>query len=220
MLIKKFYRSPAGEGGSGAGGDTSANDGATDGATQNGGDSANTQSTHSSAGDTNESEPEFIRNPAAYWKAEAEKYERLHKNVTDHATSIEARLKTLGGEVEKSTKDDLTKLKEELAAERAEIAKTRRELDQRKAAQEAGIPATLAGRLAGETYDELLADAKALAEIVPAGRNGGSGSSSAGKDGAPASTTGLTMEKIQKMSPQEYIANRDEVQAFLKARKS
>ena len=215
MLIKKFYRSPAGEGGGGAGGDTSANEGATDGATQNGGDSANTQSTHSSAGDTNESEPEFIRNPAAYWKAEAEKYERLHKNVTDHATSIEARLKTLGGEVEKSTKDDLTKLKEELAAERAEIAKTRLELDQRKAAAEAGIPATLAGRLAGETYDELLADAKALAEIVPAGRNGGSGSSSAGKDGAPASGSTLTLDMIRKMTPQQIRERQSEVDAVL-----
>ena len=214
MLIKKFYRSPAGEGGGGAGGDTSAKEGATDGATQNGGDSANTQSTHSSAGDTNESEPEFIRNPAAYWKAEAEKYERLHKNVTDHATSIEARLKTLGGEVEKSTKDDLTKLKEELAAERAEIAKTRRELDQRKAAQEAGIPATLAGRLAGETYDELLADAKALAEIVPAGRSG-SGSSSAGKDGAPASGSTLTLDMIRKMTPQQIRERQSEVDAVL-----
>ena len=214
MLIKKFYRSPAGEGGGGAGGDTSAKEGATDGATQNGSDSANTQSTHSSAGDTNESEPEFIRNPAAYWKAEAEKYERLHKNVTDHATSIEARLKTLGGEVEKSTKDDLTKLKEERAAERAEIAKTRLELDQRKAAQEAGIPATLAGRLAGETYDELLADAKALAEIVPAGRSG-SGSSSAGKDGAPASGSTLTLDMIRKMTPQQIRERQSEVDAVL-----
>ena len=215
MLIKKFYRSPAGEGGGGAGGDTSAKEGATDGATQNGGDSANTQSTDSSAGDTNESEPEVIRNPAAYWKAEAEKYERLHKNVTDHATSIEARLKALGGEFEKSTKDDLTKLQESLAAERAEIAKTRRELDQRKAAQEAGIPATLAGRLAGETYDELLADAKALAEIVPAGRNGGSGSSSAGKDGAPASGSTLTLDMIRKMTPQQIRERQSEVDAVL-----
>ena len=216
MLIKKFYRSPAGEGGGGAGGDTSANEGATDGATQNGGDSANTQSTHSSAGDTGASTADGdIKDPAAYWKAQAEKFERLHKNVSDHATSIEARLKTLGGEVEKSTKDDLTKLQEELAAERAEIAKTRLELDQRKAAQEAGIPATLAGRLAGETYDELLADAKALAEIVPAGRNGGSGSSSAGKDGAPASGSTLTLDMIRKMTPQQIRERQSEVDAVL-----
>ena len=218
MLINKFNRSPAGEGGGGAGAESGAsagggNNGAGD---NNASHSASSQQTTPSAGDTSTTtsgNDADIKDPAAYWKAQAEKFERLHQKATEHTQSIEERLKALGGDVEKSAKADLQKLQEELQKERDEIASTRRELDQRKAAQDAGIPASLAARLQGSTYDEMLADAKALAEIVPAG--GGSGTSSAGRDGAPASGSALTMDMIRKMSPGEIRARQSEVDAVL-----
>lgn len=213
-MLKRIYRSSAGEGGGGT-----VEGGATVDGGNNGADSASSQNPNPPAGGASENtsdESLIIKDPAAYWKAQAEKFERLHQKTSDHALTLEERLKLAGDDAQKSAKTEFEKLQAELEKDRAEIAKTRRELDQKTAASEAGLPASLAARLAGATYEEMLADAKALAEIIPAGSGG---ATSAGRDGAPAASGTLTMEIIRNMSTAEIRARQAEVDAVLAAQR-
>lgn len=59
------------------------------------------------------------------------------------------------------------RLKKRLAEIEAEAANLKRTELQRQAAEKAGLPASLATRLQGETLEELETDAKALAETLP-----------------------------------------------------
>lgn len=102
-------------------------------------------------------------------------YERF-KEVNEKAQALEARL----AEIEQAQKaaEEKTLAEQEkwreLAEKRAaELAQERTARLRMEVAAEAGLPAALAGRLRGDDREALVADAKALAELVkPVAPNG------------------------------------------------
>lgn len=218
-MLKREYQSPAGEGGGGTSPAGSQGDNPSAGDTSNGTSPAGSQQESPVVGDTNTPklpDEQDIKDPIAFYKTQSDTLQRLLDQARSQLTDAQKRLQTVGSETEASVTADYEKLQTELQSALTETQKAQREANRYKVIAATGLPEALANRLTGDTYDEMLADAKTLAEIIPAG---GGGASSAGRDGAPASSGQLTIEKVKNMTTQDYIAQRDEVQAFLKSQK-
>lgn len=99
-----------------------------------------------------------------------EEAQRSLKNKTEEAARVHAKLTKFEAAEEERRKAELSeidRLKADLqaaqtAAKQAQIAVLKKEI-----AEKTGLPAALALRLAGETPDEIEADAKALLEALP-----------------------------------------------------
>jgi len=92
------------------------------------------------------------------WKAEARKWEARAKENGKAAEQLKA--------IEDAKKSELEKANERATQAEAKAAQLEAKQLRTEVAAEAGIPAALAARLTGATREELLADAKALAELV------------------------------------------------------
>jgi len=100
-----------------------------------------------------------------------------------------------------------TDLKAELADRDGKLRETQRA----EIAKKAGLPEALSSRIQGETEEELLADAKRLAESLGPGPAVGSGTAPPTGAKKP-----YTRADVKKMSPEEITANWDQISAQLK----
>ena len=153
-----------------------------------------------------------IRDPGAYYKAQAEKLERLLTKEAEQRKALETRLEAVGKTTEDDVKAEFEKLKAELEQERNAAQTARLEAQRAKAVAEAGLPAGAAKFLTGDTDEDIKAQVAELRELMP--QSGVQGSSSAGNPDSSGST--LTMDAIKKMTPQEIRKRQDEVDAFLR----
>jgi len=166
--------------------------------------------------DTNKPESSGeIRDPGAYYKAQAEKLERLLSKEAEQREQLEKRLETVGKSTEDDVKAEFEKLKAELEAERNAAQTARLEAQRAKAIAEAGLPVGAAKFLTGDTDEDITAQVAELRELMP--RSGVRGSASAGNPDSSGST--LTMDAIKKMTPQEYVKRAEEVRKFLASQK-
>lgn len=115
-----------------------------------------------------------IRDPAAYAKAQEEKFQRLldkkEKALQDsqvQLTKLEARLKTMEESQQADFQKELDELKSSLEKERQEAETARVENLRMKVAVAAGLSPDLAERLKGTTEEEIKADAEKLAKLLP-----------------------------------------------------
>lgn len=113
-------------------------------------------------------EPEGPNTPETFDREYVEKLRRESAGYRTRAQEAEAKIKEIA---------DRDKTEHEKAVERAEQAEQRaaeaeRRLLRREVADKAGLPASLAARLQGETEEELLEDAKQLAKLVVPGKPG------------------------------------------------
>lgn len=119
-------------------------------------------------------EGDEIRDPAAYAKAQEEKFQRLldkkEKALQDsqsQLTKLEARLKTMEESQQADFQKELDELKSSLEKERQEAETARVENLRMKVAVAAGLSPDLAERLKGTTEEEITEDAKRLVELLP-----------------------------------------------------
>ena len=170
------------------------------------------------AGSTHEqtSAEQDIRDPAAFYQSQAEKWERLFKKAEEERTSLEQRVAALDQSTKDSVNQDFEALKAEIAKEReaaqAELLQAKRLAN----AVESGLPKAAAKFITGTTDEEIAAQIEELRSLFPAG---GTSTSNGGRVGAPASGSELTRDAINKMTPKEIIARRDEVREFLRNQK-
>ncbi|GEM_PF-2679768 len=122
-------------------------------------------------------------------KTENEGLRAAHASLKAENTELKSQIETQGGKLKDS----------ELKAQRTEIAK------------KAGLPEGLIDRLQGETEEELLADAKRLAESLGPGPAVGSGTAPPGGPKRP-----LTRAEVKAMKPEEITANWPQISAQLK----
>jgi len=73
----------------------------------------------------------------------------------------------------KEKTDNIASLTAQLSAEQTKVKGFEKENLKRKVAQDAGLPDTLAGRIQGETEEEMKEDAKSLALVFKANNNKG-----------------------------------------------
>lgn len=73
----------------------------------------------------------------------------------------------------KENADSIASMTSQLAAEQSKVKAFQKNELRQKIASEEGLPVTLAGRIQGETEDEMKEDAKALAEVFKANNNKG-----------------------------------------------
>ncbi len=91
--------------------------------------------------------------------------EEYVRKLRDEAASYRTKLRETEAKFEGAkTPDEVEAITKEL---RATIAAHEAEKARNEAAEEAGLPASFASRLRGETPEELIADAKAFAEALP-----------------------------------------------------
>lgn len=158
-----------------------------------------------------------LRSEIAQLRADLEAREARLKEVNQESASRRHENKTL--------QETLEDIKAALEAERKQRA------DAEKAAQDAAkqaertrvigelatkykLPAKVAERLAGETPEELEADAQALAEELGTARTQGGKGGSAGNS---AWSGGLTRESLETMSPAQINERWDEVSKLLES---
>lgn len=165
---------------------------------------------------TSESE---IRDPAAYYKAQAEKLERLLKKEADTRQTLEQRLETVGKSTEDSVKAEFEALKAELEAERTAAQQARLDAVRAKAVADAGLPGNLAKFVRGEDAEAIAAEVEELKSLYSPPKPKAAESARTANPGDGAGSD-LTMERIKQMSAEEYIARRDDVRAFLKRQQS
>jgi hypothetical protein len=96
---------------------------------------------------------------------------------------------------------EMQKLQAELAKRDAELQALLKTNLRRDAAKQAGLSETFATRLQGDTLEEMIADAKLLAEAMPKPAAATVGMTQ------PAGQTRLTLDAIKKMSPQDINKN-------------
>lgn len=180
---------------------------------------AGTEAQTTPAGSTNEQTSEQqddIRNPAAFYQAQAQKWERLFKKAEEERTSLEQRVSVLDQSTKDSVTNDFEALKAEIAQEREAAQAELMQAKRLTAAVEAGLPKAAAKFLTGATDEEIAAQVEELRGMFPAG---GSGQSTS-RVGAPdAGGSELTMDAINQMSPQEIRSRWDEVKNILAANK-
>lgn len=92
-------------------------------------------------------------------------------------------------EWKKNQMSEVDRLKAEKAEMEAEVRQVRRENLQRKVAAKAGIDPKLATRLVGDSEEEMLADAKALAAEMPGSGKSTASGLLAGSRGRPVGAT-------------------------------
>jgi DNA repair exonuclease SbcCD ATPase subunit len=155
-----------------------------------------------------------IRDPAAYYKAQAEKLDRLLKREAETRASLEKRLETIGQQTSEDVMSEFETLKAELEAERTAAQQARLEAERTRAVTAAGLPPALAKFVTGEDAEAIAAQVEELSQLLPKTPPAAEKSRTANPSGG----SDLTMERIQQIkSPQEYMAQRDKVLAFLKA---
>lgn len=93
-----------------------------------------------------------LRDEEKKWKQERKELEQLR---ADKAKQEQASL------------SELEKEKQNRAQAETELQQLKRESNQRKAADEIGLPAKLAGRIQGDSYEAMLEDAKSLLAELP-----------------------------------------------------
>lgn len=133
-------------------------------------------------------------------------FDKMQKALKDANAEAAKRRK----ELEDKAKAEMTeteRLKAELAQAQAERLTTLREA----VAAKYNLPDVIAGRLQGNTREELEADAKALVDGLPKPTLKSPGP----VGGNPPAKPVLTRDQIEKMSPEEINKNWDAVQAAL-----
>lgn len=118
------------------------------------------------------------------WEAEAEKWKALARKHEDQAKANKADLEKLQASSD-STKSDMDKVMEKLAAMEERAAKAERQALIAEVAATKKLSPKLARRLAGDTREELLADADELLEEFKAAgtvSKNDNGKDDAGKD--------------------------------------
>lgn len=94
---------------------------------------------------TESQSPDDIRDPEAYWQAQAEKWQRLAQKIEAEAEAVR----------QQADQERIQRLRED-------------------AARQVNLPPEAADRLRGSTAEEINADAQALAALLPSGRIGNS----------------------------------------------
>lgn len=202
----------------------SADGGATGGNTggQSAGEtSATSTNSNSPAEDANnqpstqpENEQKQPENPLAYWQAQAQKFERLHKRANDEAQSAKALLEQLQNETVKQLTEKFNALQQELEAERKRASEATTEALRAKVAGEFKLGGEALGFLTGSDEATLRQQAEALSKLT-----GKPTPTPTGSVGNPANTGGLTMDDIKKMSQSEIAKRMDEVSQVLAGKK-
>lgn len=211
LINKTIYRSADG-GGAGAGGGAGETP-----LTPPPSDGANTpQAQTPPAGDNPQSTPEEQQkqpeNPLAYWQAQAEKFERLHKKATEEATSAKTLLEQLQNETVKQLTDKFNQLQQELEAERKRASEATTEALRAKVIAEFRLGNEAVAFLTGSDEATLRQQAESLSKLT-----GAKGTPPpTGNVGNPASFGGeLTVEAVKHMSPSEIMSRLDEVRKVL-----
>lgn len=137
------------------------------------------------AGDSTETETNESTSKLSYEELEAE-LARTRKEAASRRVSSKEKEAELAEyrEWKKSQMSEVDRLKSERAEMEAEVKQIRRENLQRKVASKVGLDPDFASRIHGDSEEEMLADAKALASKLPGGKPSASGLL-AGKRGGP-----------------------------------
>lgn len=203
MLINKtIYRSA--DGGAGGGGSinpSTPNDGVPPA------EDANKQPNQQTP-ETEQKQPE---NPLAYWQAQAEKFERLHKKATEEATTVKALLEQVQNDTVKQLTEKFNALQQELETERKRASEATIEALRARVAGEFKLGGEAVGFLTASDEEGLRKQAEQLAKLAGVK----STPPPTGNVGNPAGNGGLTLEDYKKMTPQEVKARLDEVKGLL-----
>jgi len=169
------------------------------------------------AGDTNDKQPTqpipelTPDNPIAYWKAQAEKFERLHKNASDEVTTSKKLLEQMQDETVKVLTDKFVALQTELDMERKRAGEATIEALRANMVAEFKLGIEAVGFLTGNDEAALRKQAETLAKLTgkppPPPPTGNVGN--------PATTGGLTLADIAKMSTNEAAKNLEAIKAVL-----
>lgn len=206
MLINKtIYRSADGGANGGAGGGNTGGAPAPDNVSP--ADDASKQQNPTQT-ETEQKQPD---NPLAYWQAQAEKFERLHKKATEEATSAKTLLEQLQNDTVKQLTEKFNALQQELEAERKRASEATTEALRAKVIGEFKLGGEAVAFLTASDEATLRQQAEALAKLT--GAKGGTPPPT-GNVGNPAGN-GLTLEDVKRMSPQEVKARLSEIEALL-----
>lgn len=150
---------------------------------------------------------EPIADPAAYYKAQYEKADRLLKKQNERVESLESKISGLETTQQESFKQMIADLRSEWETELAAVQQQHMDAVRKAAAAKYGLPESLAGRLSGDTEEAILADAEALAEMVGSQAN----NQPQAKRGNPGGGSKLTVDDVKKMSPEDVAKNWDKI---------
>jgi len=169
------------------------------------------------AGDTNDKQPTqpipelTPDNPIAYWKSQAEKFERLHKNASDEVTTSKKLLEQMQNETVTELTKKFEALQTELDMERKRAGELTIEALRANMVAEFKLGIEAVGFLTGNDEVALRKQAETLAKLTgkppPPPPTGNVGN--------PANTGGLTLEDIAKMSTNEAAKNLEVIKAVL-----
>lgn len=136
-----------------------------------------------------------IRDPEAYWKAQAEKNQRLLDKTSQQIETLKAQMERMQTEDREQIEQSIEELKAEAEAAKAEAETERVNLMRVRIAGQVGIPDALAARLQGSTEDEIRADAEAIKAALPKASGQGS------RMGNPPGSDGNTS------NPKDWLTN-------------
>jgi len=169
------------------------------------------------AGDTNNQQPTqpipelTLDNPIAYWKSQAEKFERLHKNASDEVTTSKKLLEQMQNETVTELTKKFEALQTELDMERKRAGELTIEALRANMVAEFKLGIEAVGFLTGNDEAALRKQAETLAKLTgkppPPPPTGNVGN--------PANTGGLTLADIAKMSTNEAAKNLEAIKAVL-----
>jgi|GEM_PF-2773742 len=169
------------------------------------------------AGDTNDKQPTqpipelTPENPSAYWKAQAEKFERLHKNASNDVTTAKKLLEQMQNETVTELTKKFEALQSELDMERKRAGEATIEALRANMVAEFKLGIEAVGFLTGNDEAALRKQAETLAKLTgkppPPPPTGNVGN--------PANTGGLTLADIAKMSTNEAAKNLEAIKAVL-----
>jgi len=107
-----------------------------------------------------------IHDPAAYHRAQAEKYERLFKKADERAGSLEARIKSLQDEQAAAIRQEIGELRTEMETQKAEAEKARVEAQRVTALAKKELPPDLAKFITATDEEGIKAQVDELAGHV------------------------------------------------------
>lgn len=138
------------------------------------------------AGDANPQNGD-ISNPEAYYKAQAEKFERLFRKAEEQATAATLKLKDREGEDVQQINQQLETLRAELQAERQKAEQERLTALKLRIGAQHNLDPEIAMRLVGDDEAALSEDAQKLAaKVVPTNqRKASTGNPAGNSDGKP-----------------------------------
>lgn len=152
---------------------------------------------------------EKISDPVAFLKSQAEKYERLFTKAQERATSLEEKIKGLEEANRTEVEQRIAELRQEWEAEKAESKKQYLDAVRTAAVAKFNLHESFKERLKGESEDEIMADAQALADVLP------QGSKTEAKRGNPGGGSKLTVDDLKDKSAKWISENWDQVEGIL-----